>query len=148
MKLLKVECIITQDGSLVVKVLVKNIALYDYDKDEKKNPVINPMFQCLIESAQEDHVGRLIKKEGKSWRNLLGLFLGIFTSFHCVNKPVKQKACVLWPGACLRVELNRKNVLAHIFKALIGSIIYIYKCWLSNIPIKFIHINYIAMVLG
>ena len=64
MKLLKVECDIAENGSLVVKVLVKNIALYDFDKDEKKIPEINPLFQCLIESAQEDEAGRLIKKEG------------------------------------------------------------------------------------
>ena len=64
MRLLKVECVITENGSLVVKVLVKNIALYDYDKDEKKHPVINSYYQCLIESAKEDETGRLIKKEG------------------------------------------------------------------------------------
>ena len=61
MNLLKVVCIIAQNG-LVVQVFVKNIALYDYDKDENKNFVINPYYQCLIESAKEDAAGRLIKK--------------------------------------------------------------------------------------
>ena len=63
MNLLKVECDITENGSLVVTVLVKNIALYDFDKDEKKKSIINPYYQCLIESAKEDEEGRLIKKE-------------------------------------------------------------------------------------
>ena len=63
MNLLKVECDITENGSLVVKVLVKNISLYDFDKDEKKRETISPYYQCLIESAQEDESGRLIKKQ-------------------------------------------------------------------------------------
>ena len=63
MNLLKVECDITESGSLVVTVLVKNIALYDYDKDEKKEDVINKFYQCLIKSAKENEEGRLVMSE-------------------------------------------------------------------------------------
>jgi hypothetical protein len=63
MTLLKVDCDISESG-LVVRVFVKNVALYDFDKDEEKNHVINKYFQCLIESAHEDEYGRLITIRG------------------------------------------------------------------------------------
>ena len=63
MTLLKVDCDIVENGSLVVRVFVKNIALYDYDKDEKKNYIINKYYQCIIESAHENEEGILIKKD-------------------------------------------------------------------------------------
>ena len=63
MKLLKVECDIAATGSLVVKVLVKDIALRDLNKDEKKREIINPQFQCLIKSAQENQGVKLYKKD-------------------------------------------------------------------------------------
>ena len=63
MDFLQVECDIAPDESLIVLVMVKNIALYDYDKNEKKERIIDPQYQCLIESAQIDEFGRLIKKE-------------------------------------------------------------------------------------
>ena len=63
MTLLKVDCDISESG-LVVRVFVKNVALYDFDKDEEKNHVINKYFQCLIESAYEDESGRLITISG------------------------------------------------------------------------------------
>ena len=63
MTLLKVDCDISEKG-LVVRVFVKNVALYDFDKDEEKNHVINKHYQCLIESAYEDESGRLIEIKG------------------------------------------------------------------------------------
>ena len=65
MTLLKVDCDISEKG-LVVRVFVKNVALYDFDKDEKKNYVINKYFQCLIESAHEDESGRLMEIIGEN----------------------------------------------------------------------------------
>ena len=60
MKLFHVECDIALDSSLIVIVTVKKISLIDYDRDEKKNFIINRDFQYLIESTTDIETNRPI----------------------------------------------------------------------------------------
>ena len=46
------------------------------------------------------------------------------------------------------MELNRKNILADIFKALVCSIVNVDKCRFGNIRIQCIRINNISVILG
>ena len=69
MTLFQVECDIAEDGSLVVIVLVKNIELFDYNKDEKRIDLINENYQCLIKSSpikMSDKTGILAQDEDKN----------------------------------------------------------------------------------
>ena len=51
---------IALDSSLIVIVTVKKISLIDYDRDEKKNFIINRDFQYLIESTTDIETNRPI----------------------------------------------------------------------------------------
>ena len=68
MKNLDVETDIAENGDLVVIVEVKSVTLYDYDKDQNKNFIINQQYQCLIGLAEEGvdrGVSRVINEQRK-----------------------------------------------------------------------------------
>ena len=72
MKLLKIICDVTLNNDIVVLIEVKSVTLFDYDKDENKNFVINKRYQCLIGTEVEiktDERGNIINKESSDEKN-------------------------------------------------------------------------------
>jgi hypothetical protein len=66
MKSLKIENDISLENDLIVLLEIKSVTLYDFDKDENKNFIINKRYQLLIGTEIEimkDEKGNPVNKE-------------------------------------------------------------------------------------